>query len=714
MLVPRKNHNSTASPEHFLNSLPIAIGSATVANPGRWHSTLRTSHTLNYSSVKLIFATLCCLTLTVTNYAQKFDTTYYSVVDNGFITGAQKTWKESKNEFNYIYYYHDRGRGPNVSEKIITNVDGKITSSITTGVNYAKNPYSASFSIIKDSAAWTVNEVRKTKKYNNEIYLGNYSPAVQELTTNWVLKQPHRKAVTLNGDSLKLSKPVIKKITYNNKTLTLKICTTYYGDDPTPSYTWMTVNMKLFADIGSGIILKGYEKWIDTLTSIEQLEAAGFFKAQFKQYSEILRKHLLITHATLFQSSDASVQSNMSVEVGNGKIISIFSSDRKIPIHADSTIDAKGKFLMPGLWDMHSHYGNSDGIWYLAGGVTHIRDMGNKPIIQTWQQQIRKNQLLGPDISYISGLIDKEDSLQAPIGKIVPSLAKALEAIDYYHKKGYNQIKIYNSIKPEWVKPMANHAHALGMRVAGHVPAYMTAAQAINAGYDEITHDNMIFLNFMGADTLATNGIIRMRLPALLSGTIDLESEQVRSFIQLMKSKSIVHDPTLRVQESLYTEFIGDTNKMIIPIISWLPESNKKGLANTSSFGTPEQKPAYLASFKNTLKMVKLLYDNGILLVAGTDGGDAVALHRELEIYSEAGIPDNEVLKIATYNAAKDCGLQNVYGQIKVGRDADFILIDGDPAKNISDIRRVEWVIKGGRMYSPKKLLASQGWKYYY
>ena len=130
--------------------------------------------------------------------------------------------------------------------------------------------------------------------------------------------------------------------------------------------------------------------------------------------------------------------------------------------------------------------------------------------------------------------------------------------------------------------------------------------------------------------------------------------------------------------------------------------------------GSEEQKPAYKASFRNSMAMVKMLFDNGILLVAGTDGGNAIALHRELEIYHEAGIPANEVLKIATYNAAKDCGLENMYGQIAVGKAADFILIDGDPTKNISDIRRVEWVIKNGRMYSPKKLLASRGWKYYY
>ena len=177
---------------------------------------------------------------------------------------------------------------------------------------------------------------------------------------------------------------------------------------------------------------------------------------------------------------------------------------------------------------------------------------------------------------------------------------------------------------------------------------------------------------------------------------------------------SISHDPTLGIQEGFYDEFKGDTSKRTKPIIDWLPERMKKNLANTSSVGSEEQKAAYKASFRNSLKMIKLLFDNGILLVAGTDGGNAIALHRELEIYNEAGIPANEVLKIATYNAAKNCGLENIYGQIAIGKSADIILIDGNPAKNISDIRRVEWVIKNDRMYSPKQLLATFGWKYYY
>ena len=113
------------------------------------------------------------------------------------------------------------------------------------------------------------------------------------------------------------------------------------------------------------------------------------------------------------------------------------------------------------------------------------------------------------------------------------------------------------------------------------------------------------------------------------------------------------------------------------------------------------------------MQMLKKLYDNNILIVAGTDGGEAFALENELEMYVQAGIPPLRALQCATFNAAKDCWLVDSYG-IKPNVAADFILIDGNPETNISDIRRVEWVVKNNKMYHPKQLLNSIGWSYYY
>lgn len=168
-----------------------------------------------------------------------------------------------------------------------------------------------------------------------------------------------------------------------------------------------------------------------------------------------------------------------------------------------------------------------------------------------------------------------------------------------------------------------------------------------------------------------------------------------------MKRKNIALDATMNVWQGMFEEFKGDTAGYLKPVIKWLPQQWLFNLSNQTPFGSEENKPAYKSCFNNMMNMLKQLYDNKIPLVAGTDGGNANALHHELELYVQAGIPANEVLKIATYNAALNCNLQNRYGSIKVGTAADFILIDGNPISIISDIRRVALVIKNNLLFQP-------------
>jgi hypothetical protein len=215
-------------------------------------------------------------------------------------------------------------------------------------------------------------------------------------------------------------------------------------------------------------------------------------------------------------------------------------------------------------------------------------------------------------------------------------------------------------------------------------------------------------------DTIDTRSTARFRLVGDNAGRLDLQSPPVQKFIALMKQKHIALDATMNVWQGMFDEFKGDTLGFLKPVFNWLPGAWKAVAAVQEPFGNDEQKPLYKAAFGNMMKLLKQLYDNGILLVPGTDGGDANALHHELELYVKAGIPAAEVLKIATYNAAFDCNLQNVYGQLLPGRQADLIVIDGNPIKDISTIRRVQTVIKNNRLYQPKQLLQSQGWAYYY
>lgn len=661
-----------------------------------------------------IFPLLTAILFTISLHAQT-DTSYYSVAAKGKIKGGQKIWRTRSNEFHFTYQFNDRGRGDSVTGLITTDDKGLITSAHSSGVDYYKNPWDESFYRQGDSVYWVINGDKKAKKYNGDLYAPVNPPAAFELILKYVLSMPDKRVALLPEGHIRAEESGSYNISLKGSSQTLRLFSLYFEPSPQPVFVWMTNDLHFFAlaNSWSSEIAKSYESWADTLIVLQEKAGNGYYKREVEEHSKPASGHYFLEHATLFESATATIKKDMTVEIKNGLITAVFPSSSRKPSKADSIINCNGKFLMPGLWDMHGHFSKGTGSSYLAGGVTHLRDMGNDKILLTWKQQITENSLMGPDISYMSGFIDKEGPFQGPTGTIIASLDEGLKAIADFKHLGYQQIKLYSSIDPEWVKPLSNKAHQLGMKVCGHIPAYMNAEQAIKAGYDEITHMNFIMLNFLG-DSIDTRTPARFRVVGDRGGTLDVNSKAMLSFIKLMKEKKVSLDPTMNVWKGMFNEFKGDTAAYLKPVINWLPESQRSEIANQNPFGSEEQKPAYKAAWANMLKMLKLMYDKGILLVAGTDGGLQLAVHHELEIYNEAGIPANQVLKIATWNAAQNSNLLKRFGSISPGKEADLILIDGNPAEHISDIRRIELVMKNKRMYEPKILYAAQGWSYYY
>lgn len=663
--------------------------------------------------MKKIFTIIAAFCFADIAHAQ--DTTFYSVVQGKDIKGVQKFWMNSANEYNYFYQYNDRGRGDSLFETIKTASNGMIASVKIEGVDYYKNPYNETFDAAGDSLIWIVNGQRKSKTNNKELYANVNAPGVLEPIVKALLQQPGFAAPAFNSGKIQIMPLHEVTVSFKQKPLHLLLCEGYVGENNPPFFTWLTHDKKFFASVSGWFspIEKGYESLIDTLLDIQEKQSLVYYGKQMNELSTALPAAIAITHARLFDAEHAAMLNDMIVLVADGKIQSVGSSaEIKIPA-SYKIIDATNKTLMPGLWDMHAHYDKSEGVLYIEGGVTHVRDMANDDRLPKVRDAIRNNELLGPDISYMSGFIDQAGPFQGPTGTIAHSLQEALDGVHKYHERGYGQIKLYSSVDPKWVAPLAAEAHRLGMRVAGHIPSFMTAAQAVKDGYNEITHMNMIMLNFMG-DTIDTRSRGRFYAVGQRSKNIDLNSKEVNDFIQLLVSKNISFDPTMNVFAGMFTVYPGDTDAYIKPIVSWMPEQERQEVASQTSFAPVEQKDTYMASYQTMMNMLKKLYDNHILIVSGTDGGEAFALEHELELYVQSGIPPLNALQTATYNAAKDCSLQNKYGSIKAGYEADIILIDGNPAESISDIRRVEWVIKNNRWYDSKKLFTSRGWSYYY
>jgi hypothetical protein len=233
----------------------------------------------------------------------------------------------------------------------------------------------------------------------------------------------------------------------------------------------------------------------------------------------------------------------------------------------------------------------------------------------------------------------------------------------------------------------------------------MTAEQAVRAGFDEIQHMNMIFLNFLADEPLDTRGPVRFTLVAEKGAAIDLDSPRVRRFVRLLKAHGVVLDATLNILSSMLEDRPGRISEGFAAVADRMPPSIRRGFL---SGGLPVADAAAdaraRASFAAMKTMLRILWRSGVGLTAGTDNMAGFALPRELELYVEAGIPAPAVLKMATLDAARLARRGDRLGSIEPGKLADLILVDGDPSKTIGDIRRVRLVLSRGALYLPDDL----------
>jgi imidazolonepropionase-like amidohydrolase len=274
---------------------------------------------------------------------------------------------------------------------------------------------------------------------------------------------------------------------------------------------------------------------------------------------------------------------------------------------------------------------------------------------------------------------------------------------------GYEQIKLYSSLKPELVPIAAKAARARGMRVSGHIPAGMIATDALKAGFDEIQHANFVLLNFFPDVAPDTHTMKRLTAVAERGGGLDLQSAEVRSFIAELKAKDIVVDPTLSVFEVQFNAGPKDPTPGLIPVLHRLPPTSARGAYGNGMASGESQLAQYRASWKKMVAMVGELHRAGVRLVPGTDGFPGFMLHRELELWSQAGISNLDILHAATLGAASVNKHDKELGSIEVGKLADLVLVDGDPSQAISDIRKTHLVIKGGVIFEPRALYAQVG-----
>ena len=605
----------------------------------------------------------------------------------------------------------DNGRGPTVAEDIALDSNGLPDSWKITGTQTFGGKIDETFERAGNVSSWRDSGGPGSATGAPRLYIAqSASPFALQVYARALIKAGGSLDI-LPGGTVKLTK---------GETLTLKgpsgdVQVTRYeltGLDLNPSTMLLDGEGRLVAlpSASGGIVRAGFEGENAHLRKL----AAGWQSARWATMQRETARHFAgpvrIINVRLFDPVAKALTPRVSVVV-NGNVIASIQPPDRAPTPGEAVIDGAGGTLVPGMFEMHAHLGESGALLNLLAGITSVRDMGNSyTVLDALDHRIASGEVAGPRITR-GGFIEGKSPFNSSNGFVVDSEARAVEAVRWYAARGYPAIKIYNSIDPKWVPAMAGEAKALGMRVMGHVPAFTTADAMIAAGYDEVTHINQLSLGWIikpGEDTRTLFRLTALgRLPAL-----DLDSAPVQSTLDTMKAKGIALDPTLGIHENLLL----NRNGVIAPgaqdYFAHMPVGVQRDLkqewSNADTFGGAANAQA---AFDKLTELLRRVHAKGIFIVPGTDTGGAFTYHRELELYTRIGMTPAQVLARATLDMARYLGQDQRLGSIARGKLADFFLIPGDPTQDIKAIKTISLVAKDGVFYFPAEVYPRFGIK---
>jgi hypothetical protein len=609
-------------------------------------------------------------------------------------------------------FVHWNNREYRLESRLQLDADGMVTAQTITGVSPFGAPLDESFRLVNGQASWqTTGEAGSTSAKTAAFYVPTEwgASASLEALVRAAADRPGGELPTYPSGAVRVTRQLQETVATPEGEQTLNLYA-IHDLDFQPSFAWFDDELNLVARDGGrlGMIPRGWDTAVlQQLGRVQAAEEARLIKAASARAARRLDKPVVIENVDIVDVRQGRLVPGQHVLIAEG-LIRILSDE---PIENDGAlrIDGSGQTLVPGLWDMHSHHSLDDGVLNIAGGVTSVRNLG--AVHERIMEQVEKfdsGQVIGPR-TWRGAMIDQVSPYanRNPVSSVEEALAK----IDEFAGHGYMQIKLYSSIDPDWVPAIAERAHEHGMRLSGHVPAFMSAEQAVRGGYDEIQHINMVFLNFLVGDEGDTRQQIRFTTYGNEGGKLDLDSPEVETFIDLLLENEVVVDPTAAIFDEMMRHVAGEPNPTLADVADHLPNSVRRGLY-IPEFEIGEERMAdWAATATRQGEMVKKLHDSGVQLVAGTDAMAGFALHRELELYVEYGISNADVLRIATIDSARIVGADDRIGSIEEGKLADLLLLQGNPLQDISAVRRASWVFKGDTAYRPDELYATVGVK---
>lgn len=476
-----------------------------------------------------------------------------------------------------------------------------------------------------------------------------------------------------------------------------------------PSYLMLDGEQRLFAafDANSVAIREGYEPHAQSLLVLGGELEVERVRAISAQVTHRYQDPVRLRSVRIFDPRTGTIGPLSTLVVMRDRITQVLPGDGGPAPKDEVIIEGEGGVVYPGLHDMHSHTTLSSGLFNLAAGVTSTRDMGNvNAFLQDLLPRIERGEIAGTRITP-NGFIEGRSPYSARNGFVVSTLEEGLAAVRWYANRGYFEIKMYNSMNPAFVEPLAAEAHRLGMGVTGHVPAFMTADEVIRAGYDNIAHMNQLELGWVLNPGEDTRSPLRLTAMARTAG-LDLQSPRVKQTLALMRQRGTSVDTSASTLEQLMLSRAGQVVDWHRDFVDHLPIGYQRYVKRSYvSLEKPGADEAYRKAFRKMLDVMDLLHRSGIVLLPGTDDPNGFLLLREIELYAQSGMGNAAALRAATLGSEEYLRRDRELGTIERGKLADLVLVAGNPLQDLKAIKRPRMVMKAGAIFYPAEIHAA-------
>jgi len=544
------------------------------------------------------------------------------------------------------------------------------------------------FEVARDSVFWgTTDSTRRGAARSTGAFYRLRSGTLfdQAVLARHLLAQPNRAATLLPAGTARVE--VVRDSTFRigSARQRARLVMVYNGNFPVPTGLWLDERGEpLAGQVGWFItVRRGIEPLLPAFRAIE----IAFRDAQGAELARRLAPSpaaaIAVINGDVFDSERAVVLPRTTVLVRGDRIVAV-GPDVAIPADA-RIIDASGKTVIPGLWDMHGHLQHitqsTRSLSDLSQGITTMRDLAaDTDVAVSHRDRAARGEIVSPRV-ILGGFMEGPGHWAGPSDVLVRTEAEARAWVARYDSLGYRQIKLYNLVHPDLVPPIAEETRRRGMRLSGHVPRGITTQTAVRLGFDEINHAAFLFSTFYQDSLYWPVMRAYSTVSQIVAPHLDVEGADVTAMIDLFRERGTVIDGTWQLWMS---------SRGGAPLGLGIPSAPTREIAERAD--------------ANYLRMLKRLFDAGVPLVPGTDGSD---LRGELELYERAGIPAAQVLRIATYVPATVMGETKDYGSIAPGKIADLAIIDGKPHERIRDVRNVRQVMRAGRLYESATLEAA-------